>query len=119
MFIILQDPEVLKIYQSQKLIDLRINYKQLWTIPLELHCSPTLNSVFIIYSNISSYFITSTFCFFFFFFIDNESVMDYTEDFTKFKLRKSQINLSISLSPGELSAIFDTVNTQPKSNCMI
>jgi len=44
----------------------------------------------------------------------NESLMDFTDDLTKSKLRKSQFNLSVSLTPGELSAIFDTTTAQPK-----
>lgn len=43
--------------------------------------------------------------------------MDFTEDLTKLKLRKSQFNLSVSLTPGELSAIFDTTKVQTQSNC--
>lgn len=43
--------------------------------------------------------------------------MSYTEDLTKLKLRKSQFNLSISLTAGELSAIFDTTKVQTQSNC--
>lgn len=47
----------------------------------------------------------------------NESQMDFTDDLTKSKFRKSQFNLSVSLTPGELSAIFDTPTIQPKLNC--
>lgn len=42
--------------------------------------------------------------------------MDFTSDLTKLKLRKSQFNLSVSLTPGELSAIFDSTSVQPQSN---
>lgn len=49
----------------------------------------------------------------------NESEMDFTENLTMSKLRKSQFNLSVSLTPGELSAIFDTTAAQPKLNCKI
>lgn len=45
--------------------------------------------------------------------------MDFTDNLTKYKMRKSQFNLSVSLTPGELSAIFDTAVAQPKSNCKI
>lgn len=53
---------------------------------------------------------------------NNESlidVTDYTDDLTNLKLRKSQFNLSVSLTPGELSAIFDTTTTHPKLNSEI
>lgn len=43
--------------------------------------------------------------------------MDFTDDLTKLKLRKSQFNLSVSLTPGELSAIFDSTKAQTQSNC--
>ncbi|XP_050541479.1 nuclear pore complex protein Nup107 [Daktulosphaira vitifoliae] len=53
---------------------------------------------------------------------NNESVMDYTtDDITKLKIRKSQFNLSVSLTPGELTAIFDNTIAQQKSsseNCL-
>lgn len=45
--------------------------------------------------------------------------MDFTDNLTKLNLRKSQFNLSVSLTPGELSAIFDTTTSQQKSNCKI
>lgn len=45
--------------------------------------------------------------------------MDFTEDLTRLKIRKSQFNLSVSLTPGELSAIFDSTTALPKSTCMI
>lgn len=49
----------------------------------------------------------------------NESQLDFTDDLSKLKFRKSQFNLSVSLTPGELSAIFDTTVAQPKLNCKI
>lgn len=49
---------------------------------------------------------------------NNESEMDFTDDITNLKLRKSQFNLSVSLTPGELSAIFDTT-VHPKLNSEI
>lgn len=49
----------------------------------------------------------------------DESRVDFTDNLPKLKLRKSQFNLSVSLTPGELSAIFDTNITQPKSNSKI
>lgn len=52
-----------------------------------------------------------------FFLGNDESVMDFTDDLTKLKIRKSQFNLSVSLTPGELTAIFDSPTTvQPKLN---
>lgn len=47
----------------------------------------------------------------------NESQLDFTDDLSELKFRKSQFNLSVSLTPGELSAIFDTTVAQPKLNC--
>jgi len=49
----------------------------------------------------------------------NESQLDFTDDLSKSKFRKSQFNLSVSLTPGELSAIFDTTVPQPRLNCKI
>lgn len=46
---------------------------------------------------------------------NNES-MDFMDDVTRLKLRKSQFNLSVSLTPGELSAICDLTTIQPKSS---
>lgn len=47
-------------------------------------------------------------------------VTDFTDDdLTNLKLRKSQFNLSVSLTPGELSAIFDTTTAYPKLNSEI
>lgn len=45
--------------------------------------------------------------------------MDYTDDVSKLKINKSQFNLSVSLTPGELSAIFDTTVALPKLNCKV
>lgn len=57
--------------------------------------------------------------FIFYFFVlctgNNES-MDFMDDVTRLKLRKSQFNLSVSLTPGELSAICDLTTVQPKSS---
>lgn len=49
----------------------------------------------------------------------NESQLDFTDDLSKSKFRKSQFNLSVSLTPGELSAIFDTTVPQSRLNCKI
>lgn len=45
--------------------------------------------------------------------------MDFTDHSTNCNMRKSHFNLSVSLTPGELSFIFDTTAAQPKSNCKI
>jgi hypothetical protein len=45
--------------------------------------------------------------------------MDYTNDISKLKINKSELNLSISYIPGELSAIFDIPISQPKLNCKV
>ncbi|CAI6351545.1 unnamed protein product [Macrosiphum euphorbiae] len=47
----------------------------------------------------------------------DESQLDFTDDLSKSKFRKSHFNLSVSLTPGELSAIFDTTVAQPRLNC--
>lgn len=49
----------------------------------------------------------------------NESQFDFTDDLSKLQFGKSQFNLSVSLTPGELSSIFETTVAQPKLNCKI
>jgi len=50
------------------------------------------------------------------YFTGNNESMDFADDLTRLKLRKSQFNLSVSLTPGELSAIFDSTSVQPEFN---